>query len=94
MRKSLEKEPEVQYYDIDDITGQNLQFINTQEVANSQNIVTPILNEGALDLIELNDDFIQSIWAYAVKVSYNQHNIIFFRKYSRNKVLKEIGRMQ
>ncbi|AUD24472.1 Kiwa anti-phage protein KwaB-like domain-containing protein [Bacillus cereus group sp. BC251] len=88
MRKSLEKEPEIQYYDIDDITGQSLQFINTQEVSNSQNIVTPILNEGALDLIELNDDFIQGIWAYAVKVSYNQHNIIFFRKYSRNKVLK------
>lgn len=86
----IRKQPEVSVYDIEDVTGETIQFIDQGEVPFAGHIVQPILvTDATPSLTDLSDEFLKKLWAYAVKIQYGNKEIIFFRKYSRNKILKQ-----
>jgi|GEM_PF-3539421 len=64
-----------------------IQEIASGEVPNAEEIKEGILNPELLDV--LSDKDIKSIWAYAVLIRFGNRKAIYFRKYSKGKVLKK-----
>lgn len=67
-----------------------LEVIPSSDVPNFNNIKDQISNHVDLPtLTNLNEQFIGKIWAYCVHFQHENMEIVYFRKYSRSKVIKQ-----
>lgn len=76
-------------YDINMDTTESNQFIPVGSVANASIINQPILNDATTEIFEIIDESnIKKMWAYAIKVSFDGEDVIYYRKYSPGKILR------
>ncbi len=85
--KVTNDEDETVTYDINLDTHEFIQFIDTIAVPNSAIINNQIQDPNLTRLQTLDDDFFKTIWAYAVKIQFDDDELIFYRKYSNGKIL-------
>jgi hypothetical protein len=87
LKDLLDKNPDIAEYDIDCTTGEYLQYIDASEVPNFELIRQSINEPTTPPLGNVDSDFLKTLWAYAVKVTFGDKYVIYFRKYSSGKVL-------
>jgi hypothetical protein len=76
-------------YDINLDTTEAYQYIPAANVTHAQIINQPIFNDAATPIFEnMDEQAIKKIWAYAVKVTIDQEDVIYYRKYSPGKILR------
>ncbi|MBB6447993.1 Kiwa anti-phage protein KwaB-like domain-containing protein [Bacillus benzoevorans] len=88
LSKIQSQNKEFRVYDIDDSTDDYVQIINKNDVPATSNLLTPIINNSADPFISESEIF-SSLWAYAVQTEINNKKLVWFRKYSKGKVLKK-----
>lgn len=76
-------------YDINMDTIESYQYIPVHNVTHEPIINQPIFNDNNTDILEnIDDDTVKKMWAYAVKVTFDNEQIIYYRKYSPGKILR------
>ncbi|MEC0902421.1 MULTISPECIES: Kiwa anti-phage protein KwaB-like domain-containing protein [Bacillus] len=83
--KELEKE--VVNYEISLSDNEYIQKIMSSEIPNAEEIKEKILNPEMVEVLSSTD--INNVWAYAVLIRYDNQRIMYFRKYSKGKILKK-----
>ncbi|WP_379156081.1 Kiwa anti-phage protein KwaB-like domain-containing protein [Paenibacillus sp. sgz5001063] len=76
-------------YDINMDTTESFQCIPVENVTHAPQINQPILNDETTEIFEnVDETTLKKMWAYAVKVSFDNEHIIYYRKYSPGKILR------
>ncbi|WP_203363658.1 Kiwa anti-phage protein KwaB-like domain-containing protein [Bacillus sp. REN10] len=88
LTKIKSQNKEFRYYDIDDSSNEYVQYINQGDVATASKIMVPIKNNNA-EVFTSNTETFNNLWAYAVKIEFEDNKLVWFRKYSKGKVLKK-----
>lgn len=89
LNKLIESTAEIVPYDINLDTSECFQYIPTNEVVNADYINNQIVNAlNTPQIVDMDEEFFKYLWAYAVKIQFGNHHVIFYRKYSNGKVLK------
>ena len=79
-------------YDINSDTTDSYQYIPAANVTHAQIINQPIFNDAATPIFEnMDEQAMKKIWAYAVKISIDQEDVVYYRKYSPGKILRPGG---
>lgn len=87
--KLVESNPMLVPYDINLDTEECYQFIPCADVANAISINTSIDDILNAEVIQnMDDDFFKYLWAYAVRIQFDNQFVIYYRKYGNGKVLR------
>ncbi|QGQ93799.1 DUF4868 domain-containing protein [Paenibacillus psychroresistens] len=79
----------IEPYDINMDSNESPQYIPLENVTHAPLINQPIINDATTEIFEyVDDDTIKKMWAYAVKVTFDDEHIIYYRKYSSGKILR------
>jgi hypothetical protein len=77
-------------YDINLDTNECLQYIPCDDVPYANLINQGIFQEETLEVLSsLEEGLLKKLWAYAVKISFGDEAIVYYKKYSPGKVLKK-----
>ncbi|MWC27172.1 Kiwa anti-phage protein KwaB-like domain-containing protein [Paenibacillus sp. MMS18-CY102] len=87
--KLVESDPMFVTYDINLDTEECFQFIPTADVANATRVNSFIIDAiNTQPIRSMDEEFFKHLWAYAVKIQFDDQFVIFYRKYTNGKVLK------
>ncbi|WP_180960405.1 Kiwa anti-phage protein KwaB-like domain-containing protein [Neobacillus cucumis] len=79
---------EFREYEIDDSSNEYVQYITLNTVSAANTMLDPIINNNS-DPFTSDPETFSSLWAYGVKIELNDKKLVWFRKYSKGKVLKK-----
>lgn len=88
LTKMKTQEKEFCEYEIDDSSNEFVQYVAVNNVSVASFILDSIVNNNA-DAFTSDANTFSNLWAYAVKIEINDKKLVWFRKYSKGKVLKK-----